>query len=99
MARSTGPIRRAVVTAAAVVTGSAALVGFAPIAVVAQPPVAPVVVQLLALNDFHGNLEPPTGSSGTIGDVPAGTLARIKAHVADQLLMASPNYLHRYEGE
>jgi 5'-nucleotidase len=26
----------------------------------------PVQVQLLALNDFHGNLEPPTGSSGRI---------------------------------
>ena len=23
-------------------------------------------VQLLAINDFHGNLEPPTGSSGTV---------------------------------
>ena len=23
-------------------------------------------VQLLAINDFHGNLEPPSGSSGTI---------------------------------
>ena len=29
---------------------------------------APVSVQLLAFNDFHGNLEPPTGSSGRIGD-------------------------------
>ena len=26
----------------------------------------PVDVQLLALNDLHGNLEPPTGSSGTV---------------------------------
>lgn len=33
---------------------------------------APVEVQLLALNDFHGNLEPPSGSSGTIDGVPAG---------------------------
>jgi 5'-nucleotidase len=70
MARSNGPIRRAIVTAAAVAMGSAALVGFAPIA--APPPVAPVAVRLLALNDFHGNLEPPTGSSGTIDEVPAG---------------------------
>ena len=23
-------------------------------------------IQLLAINDFHGNLEPPTGSSGTV---------------------------------
>ncbi len=35
----------------------------------------PVEVQLLALNDFHGNLEPPTGSSGRIqtGVNPDGT--------------------------
>jgi len=31
------------------------------------------------------------------GAVPAGTLARVKADVADRLLIASPNYLHRYE--
>ena len=28
----------------------------------------PVEVQLLAVNDFHGNLEPPSGSSGRITD-------------------------------
>ena len=33
------------------------------------------------------------------GDVPAGTLARVKGDVAERLLIASPNYLHRYEGE
>src|ERR1700754_504149 len=33
---------------------------------------SPVEVQLLALNDFHGNLEPPSGSSGQIDGVPAG---------------------------
>ena len=32
-------------------------------------------------------------------DVPAGTLARVKGEVAERLLIASPNYLHRYEGE
>ena len=32
---------------------------------------APVEVQLLALNDFHGNLEPPTGSGGRIQTGPA----------------------------
>src|SRR3954470_14025459 len=31
-----------------------------------------VEVQLLALNDFHGNLEPPSGSSRRIGGVEAG---------------------------
>ena len=33
------------------------------------------------------------------GDVPAGTLTRVKGDVAERLLIASPNYLHRYEGE
>ncbi len=33
------------------------------------------------------------------GDVPAGTLARVKGDVAERLLIASPNYLRRYEGE
>ena len=32
----------------------------------------PVEVQLLALNDFHGNLEPPSGSSGRIDGAEAG---------------------------
>ncbi len=30
------------------------------------------------------------------GDVPAGTLARVKADVAERLLVASPRYLDRY---
>ncbi len=34
---------------------------------------ADVSVQLLAVNDFHGNLEPPTGSSGLILPAPGGT--------------------------
>src|SRR5688572_31359451 len=29
-------------------------------------------VQILALNDFHGNLEPPTGSGGRIGALTGG---------------------------
>ncbi|TQM43559.1 bifunctional metallophosphatase/5'-nucleotidase [Pseudonocardia cypriaca] len=40
-----------------------------PRANVARPPID---VQLLALNDFHGNLEPPSGSSGKIDEVDAG---------------------------
>ena len=31
------------------------------------------------------------------GDVPANTLARVKADVAERLLIASPHYLDRYE--
>ncbi|GAA5133595.1 bifunctional metallophosphatase/5'-nucleotidase [Pseudonocardia adelaidensis] len=54
-------------------------VGLAAVAVVAAALVIPrgsarppVDVQLLALNDFHGNLEPPGGSSGKIDGVDAG---------------------------
>ena len=33
------------------------------------------------------------------GDVPAGTLARVKADVAERLLIASPHYLERYDAD
>ena len=33
------------------------------------------------------------------GDVLAGTLTHVKADVAERLLIASPNYIRRYEGE
>src|SRR6478609_5488725 len=36
------------------------------------PPARSVDVQLLAINDFHGNLRPPTGSSGFVGTTLAG---------------------------
>ncbi|MEV1142524.1 bifunctional metallophosphatase/5'-nucleotidase [Micromonospora sp. NPDC049799] len=42
----------------------------------------PVDVTLLALNDFHGNLEPPTGSSGTIAGQPAGGAEYLATHLA-----------------
>jgi 5'-nucleotidase len=48
-------------------------------------------VQLLALNDFHGNLEPPTGSGGVtqIGVDPTGTPVTVPSggaeHLATQL--------------
>jgi 5'-nucleotidase len=40
-----------------------------------------VQVQLLAFNDFHGNLEPPLGSSGRIGSVDAGGVQYLATHV------------------
>jgi 5'-nucleotidase len=43
----------------------------------------PVDVQILAINDFHGNLEPPAGSGGLINGVPAGGAAFLATHVAD----------------
>jgi 5'-nucleotidase len=56
------------------------VVGLVAVAVIAAALVIPresatrptVDVQLLALNDFHGNLEPPGGSSGQIDGVEAG---------------------------
>lgn len=57
--------------------GLAALAATAFTAVAVHPDQAeagpkPVDVKLLAINDFHGNLEPPTGSSGTIDGKTAG---------------------------
>jgi 5'-nucleotidase len=40
-----------------------------------------VKLDLLAINDFHGNLEPPTGSSGRIGTTPAGGAAYLARHL------------------
>jgi 5'-nucleotidase len=38
-------------------------------------------VQLLALNDFHGNLLPPGGSSGRVGSTNAGGAGYLATHV------------------
>jgi 5'-nucleotidase len=46
-------------------------------------PSPPVEVQLLALNDFHGYLEPPSGSSGQVDGVDAGGVE----YLATQLRM------------
>jgi 5'-nucleotidase len=56
-------LRRAVVLGAATSTLVALTGGVAAPAGAAPPPVE---VQLLAINDFHGNLEPPSGSGGRI---------------------------------
>jgi 5'-nucleotidase len=45
-------------------------------------PSKPVDVQLLALNDFHGNIEPPSGSSGRVGTVNAGGAEYLSTHVS-----------------
>ncbi len=41
----------------------------------------PIKVQLLGINDFHGNLEPPAGSSGRIGTVNAGGVEYLATHI------------------
>ncbi len=40
-----------------------------------------VTVQLLAINDFHGNLEPPRGSDGLINQTPAGGAEYLATHL------------------
>jgi 5'-nucleotidase len=46
-----------------------------------SPANALVHVQILAFNDFHGNLEAPTGSNGMVGALQAGGAAYLAAHV------------------
>ncbi|MFG1678463.1 bifunctional metallophosphatase/5'-nucleotidase [Micromonospora sp. NPDC049282] len=66
--------------------GLAALAATAFTAVAVTPDQAeahskPVDVQLLAINDFHGNLEPPSGSSGTIDGQTAGGAEYLASHL------------------
>ncbi|HNB51111.1 MAG TPA: bifunctional metallophosphatase/5'-nucleotidase [Anaerolineales bacterium] len=49
---------------------------------IAAPP-RTVDVQILALNDFHGNLMPPSGSSGVVNGVPAGGVEYLATHIAN----------------
>lgn len=55
-----------------------------------------VAVQLLAINDFHGNLEPPAGGDGRVNQIPAGGaeylathLARARAENANSIVVAA----------
>lgn len=57
--------------------------------VIAAKP-ATVNVQILAVNDFHGNLEPPAGSSGRIGTINAGGVEYLATHIAS-LRATNPN--------
>ena len=49
-----------------------------------------VAVQILALNDFHGNLLPPSGSSGRVGTVDAGGVEYLATHI-NNLRALNPN--------
>ncbi len=77
----------------------AALAGIAALGAAAVVPAAQaapqggpvyVDVQLLAVNDFHGNLEPPSGSSGRIGSINAGGVEYLATHIA-ALRATNPN--------
>jgi 5'-nucleotidase len=51
---------------------------------------ATVTVQLLAINDFHGNLEPPSGSSGRINTTNAGGAEYLATHLKQDVAQ-NPN--------
>ena len=94
-----GEMRRSRWVLAVLTATTLAVTLAAPAAVAAKPKTIPI--QLLALNDFHGNLEPPQGSSGTITTidasgatvaVPAGGAAYLATHLA-QARATNPNTL------
>ena len=68
------------------------------VATVGAKPSGTVNVQILALNDFHGNLEPPTSSSGCVPavsgcpapNVPAGGVEYLATHISN-LRALNPN--------
>ena len=53
-------------------------------------PSGTVQVQILALNDFHGNLLPPGGSSGRVGTIDAGGVEYLATHI-NNLRALNPN--------
>ena len=57
---------------------------------VGAKPSGTVEVQILAVNDFHGNLVPPSGSSGRIGTVNAGGAEYLATHI-NNLRATNPN--------
>ncbi|MFI6784012.1 bifunctional metallophosphatase/5'-nucleotidase [Micromonospora sp. NPDC050276] len=74
-------MRRAAVGLTAFAVAAFGAVATSPEQADARP--QPVDVTLLALNDFHGNLEPPTGSSGTIAGQTAGGVEYLATHLAE----------------
>jgi 5'-nucleotidase len=70
---------------AAWVLATAALLSMLATVAVGAPKKPTVDVQLLAINDFHGNLEPPTGSGGIVptpaGTVTAGGIVYLATHM------------------
>ncbi len=60
------------------------------VSTVSAKPAPTVDVQILAVNDFHGNLEPPAGSSGRIGTINAGGAEYLATHI-NTLRALNPN--------
>jgi 5'-nucleotidase len=57
-----------------------------------------VSVQLLAINDLHGNLEPPAGASGQVNGRPAGGIVYLATHLR-QALRDNPNSIFVAAGD
>ncbi|HET9910724.1 MAG TPA: bifunctional metallophosphatase/5'-nucleotidase [Anaerolineales bacterium] len=57
---------------------------------VGAKPSKTIEVQILALNDFHGNLLPPGGSAGRVGTIDAGGVEYLATHV-NNLRALNPN--------
>lgn len=74
-------MRRAAVGLTALAVAAFGAVATSPEQADARP--KPVDVTLLALNDFHGNLEAPSGSSGTIAGQAAGGVEYLATHLAE----------------
>lgn len=73
----------------------AALAWSAACATTGPPTVPPatdgtVAIQILAFNDFHGNLEPPAGSTGRIGETSVGGAEYFATHI-DRRRATNPN--------
>jgi len=68
----------------------AAIITATVVAQFAQVGNATADVQLLAINDFHGALEPPSGGGGRIGSADAGGAEYLATHVA-RLKATNPN--------
>jgi 5'-nucleotidase len=88
--------RRISAAAAAIVAalGAAALLGGS----AGAQSQAVVQVQLLAINDFHGNLEPPAGSSGRINGVDTAGAAYVATHLK-RLAATNPNTIVLSSGD
>ena len=50
---------------------------------------ASVEVQLLAITDFHGNLEPPSGAGGSVNGTPAGGAEYLATHLRNAVAQNS----------
>ena len=83
--------------AVALLLGLTVAVG-APVTLAKDSPDKFVQIQLLGLNDFHGNLEPPAGSGGRIGTTLAGGTEYLATHVA-ALRATNPNTLFLSAGD